>query len=134
MPRREPSCELVSVRFGCEDDIDGTGVTLNELRPDRPEIRMLVGSLRDLFPDQEDSAIGVRFRNPCEPDLSRNGLAGNGTDQDDQFVDLRARSPNQAGVTRMIQQELAAYEPATERTAHHLMCHGDSTQTTRRIT
>ena len=83
-----PPSELVAVVFRREDDIDVAGVTPNESRPDRPERRMLVGSLRNLLGDVHYAAVGMRFRHPGKPYGPGDRFTRNRPDEHRQRIDL----------------------------------------------
>ena len=72
VPDTESPSELVAIVFRREDDIDVAGVApFNNVRPDWPEFRVLVGRLRDLLGDVHDAAIGMGFRHPGEAGRAR---------------------------------------------------------------
>ena len=73
--RGKPAREFVAVRLGRKDQIDGAGVAVDQVCPDRPEIWMLFWSLWYFLAHQNDAALGMGLGDPFEPNLSRNRLA-----------------------------------------------------------
>jgi hypothetical protein len=107
----------------------------DEVRPDRPEVGILVRRLRHLLRDVNHATVGVRVAHPPESERAGNRLAFDGADEDDELVHLRPRGVDQVSVARVIREKLAKDETTlaavlltSDNTVHILLSEADNSR------
>src|SRR5687768_2523081 len=84
----------------------------DQVRPDRPEPRVIFRCLRYLFGHVYDAAVGVGVAHPAEAERTGNRLALDRAHQHHELVDRGSRRPNEVRMASVVRQELAEYEPS----------------------